>query len=349
MIMKRAKVCALTLAILIGIVAGSSAAYAQSAAPYYADAQGAYAAQGAPACDVGPITTPVTTPIMPGSVSGEAMFLFRQKPDSHTLVQDFASGGTDVLNVRDLAQDMGSGMRFTATLRPAWSDVEVSFFSVDNWSQSQSLVASSLVAYQLPDLNDAWTYNRAMGLYESKLYNGEVNVRCPLFDCLTGLIGFRWAELKENAAVAGEYVIDGAPELTVYSSSNSKVQNDLYGFQIGGDLAIGRDTSPLYVNAVVKGGVYGNQIRRQQDVVNGWDVTSSSLDQYDSRVSFMGEVALRATWEIATHLSVFGGYQALWISGVALAPDHLSVNATTISDDRTELFHGATAGFEARW
>jgi hypothetical protein len=285
---------------------------------------------------------------MPMTFSGEGLFLFRQKPDSHVLVQDFGSGSSDVLNVRDLDQDTGAGMRFTALMQPGWSDIEVTYFGVENWGKSRSLVASSLVGYQLPDLDDSQTYDNVVGVYDSKLYNGEINLRCPICDCLTGIMGFRWAELKEHAGVWGTY--GPGTDSRIDSWTESRTTNDLFGFQMGGDLAIGRGTSPLWVNAIVKGGVFSNQVRRQQDIVAaGSDAFTQQYDQRDGRASFIGEVALRATWEFTSHVSAFGGYQAMWLGGVALAPDHLSRDVTVITDDQTQLFHGASAGFEAHW
>ena len=344
--MKRAKVCALTLAILISIAAGSTGTYAQEAAPCYPCMQGVYGTPGAYASDAAPVTIPVTAPVMPIIFAGEALFMFREDPSRHSLVQDVGASNADVVNLHEMVQDTGLGMRFTATMRPGWSDIEVVYFGITDWGNTRSLAASG-TGYVLPDLNDTNYYTDAVAIYDSKLYNGEVNLRCPLFDCLTGIMGFRWAELKEHAGVWGTSVDSFSGDVS-NSWSISRTTNDLFGFQIGGDLAFGFEPG-RYISATVKGGVYSNQVRWQRDAVNELEGTSDARDQYEGRVAFVGEVAVRGTWELTSHLSAFCGYQVMWLSGVALAPDQLDTTLTTITSDRTQLFHGAMAGAETRW
>ena len=323
--MKRAKVCAVTLAILINIATGSVGAYAQEAAPYYPSMPDAYGMPGPGGYGGAPITTPVMAPIMPFSFAAEGLGMWRQDSFAHTLVKDFGPGGATVVTVDDLNRDTGLGMRFTGTLHPGWSDIEVVCFGIDNWGSSQYSTSTSW-GYTLPDLNDGNAYTSTVAIYDSKLYNGEVNLRSPLFfDCLTGIMGFRWSELQEYAGVWG-FANSG----TSRSWSVSRVANDLFGFQIGGNLAVG--LAPGFsVSSTVKGGVYSNQLRWQRDAANQLEGTSDSRDQRDGRVAFIGELGVRGTWELAPHLSAFGGYQVMWLSGVAMAP------GSTGHDDHLDL------------
>lgn len=354
MTMKRAKVCALTLATLISMAGASLKAHAQPVAPYYPSIESPYGAPAGPGSDLGAITKPVTVPIMPGSFSGEALFLMRAMPTTQALAVSYNFiTYVSVLDVRDLNQGFGTGLGFTGVLQPGWSDIEVRGFEIDSFSNSRSFRDTQMY---LPTLDTTNVYQRLDATYYSKLYDGEASLRCPFSDCLSGLIGFRYARLEEEMGLAGGqdiYDISGNIIGTNYTQATSRVTNDLFGFQLGGMFSLGRGTSPVYLDTVVKGAVCSNQIHRERlwsSNLAAPPTDTPYVNQYAGVVAFIGEVSARVTWEIASHLSVFGGYQVLWLSGIADASDHLGrTTVGGIYDTQTTLFHGGMGGFEARW
>jgi hypothetical protein len=84
---------------------------------------------------------------------------------------------------------------------------------------------------------------------------------------------------------------------------------------VGGDLTR-RNRGRLLKTA--KAGVYGNAAD------NDFTLIVSDGQRFDAGaaeddVAFVGEIDLRASYPISRHVSLTGGYQLLWIDGVALA------------------------------
>jgi hypothetical protein len=68
--------------------------------------------------------------------------------------------------------------------------------------------------------------------------------------------------------------------------------------------------------------------------------------------SFLGELAIKATYHLTEHWSVYGGYQLMWLEGVALAGDGVAAMYSGDSEmikTGAAFYHGALAGAEFRW
>ncbi len=83
--------------------------------------------------------------------------------------------------------------------------------------------------------------------YISQLHSAEINLRRPIWERLSVLMGFRYLELHEEL----NSTIDEAPVLDV------NVDNHLYGGQIGMNVAF-INTCRWSLEGVIKAGVYGN-------------------------------------------------------------------------------------------
>jgi hypothetical protein len=70
-------------------------------------------------------------------------------------------------------------------------------------------------------------------------------------------------------------------------------------------------------------------------------------------VAFVGEIGITGAYQMTPHIALRGGYQLLWIQGVAIATEQ--VGATTlltrssIDTGGGEFFHRALAGLEFTW
>ena len=154
--------------------------------------------------------------------------------------------------------------------------------------------------------------------YTSNLYNTEINFRhrASSVSWLTTLAGFRWIEIGEEFGTVFEtggttpnYAID--------------VNNHLYGFQLGA-LANIQNRGPWFFDGWLKAGVYGNsadQETREDFTSAGGSVTYAAAR--DSNVAFAGDIGVSVGRRITDRLSARLGYMALWIEGVALAPEQL--------------------------
>jgi hypothetical protein len=68
----------------------------------------------------------------------------------------------------------------------------------------------------------------------------------------------------------------------------------------------------------------------------------------------VGELGLSGTYQLTRVLTVRGGYNLMWIAGVALAPDQLDFtdlpsSGTALDRGGGIFLHGANVGLEARW
>ena len=78
---------------------------------------------------------------------------------------------------------------------------------------------------------------------------------------------------------------------------------------------------------------------------------SSAAEANDT--SFVGDLQVAATYHVTERLSARGGYQALWVSGVALAPNQVAVSdpftgAAAVDADSSVFYHGLFFGLEYR-
>ena len=71
-------------------------------------------------------------------------------------------------------------------------------------------------------------------------------------------------------------------------------------------------------------------------------------------MAFLGELTLSAAYQLNETWGLRAGYNLMWISGVALAPDQLDFSFTPtsgsqLSNSGSLFIHGASLGLEARW
>lgn len=276
---------------------------------------------------------------VPCTFSADGLFLWRQTPPTQMLAQDFFTG-TNVLDLTDIAPSMGSNVRFGAVVHYGWPDFEGIYYAIDNWNRSATATGLALV---MPDVDPISIFDSAFGGYAYQLRNGEVNLRFKVANGFTVISGVRFNQLKEQLLLTGS--------LTGFGSTSvaTNVKNDLYGGQLGADFAIGQAISPFYLNALIKGGIYSNQVEVTRSMVTTLGSTPSDIRLFDGHEAFVGEVSLKATYEFSRFVAVYGGYQVLWLGGIATSPDHASPTVTTIDDQQTAFFHGAFMGLNVNW
>jgi hypothetical protein len=169
--------------------------------------------------------------------------------------------------------------------------------------------------------------------YLSQLRSTEINLRHPLWERLSVLMGFRYVGLHEDlaATVNNRLFVD------------ANVDNHLYGGQIGMNVAF-INTCRFSIEGVMKAGVFCNYS----------DLTMSVLDtrgygDKTTHTAALGEIGLMGIVQVTDHLSLRGGYQAMWLDGIAIAGDQIeNVNPTNPKPymGGTLFYHGATAGVE---
>lgn len=201
--------------------------------------------------------------------------------------------------------------------------------------------------------------NRALGIFgadatstvsdSSRLQNVELNARRCVCDWMTVLVGIRYVSLNDRILIAQESATLGAEAV-----QHIQGLNDMVGLQLGADVAVWR-WNCFHVDGLIKAGVYDDRAQNrfsyssvyfQEDVRTGTGV---------NRTSFLGELGVTAAYDFCNCWSIRGGYQLMWVDGIALAPGQPSVNslptvaaATNVQTTGDVFYHGAFVGVEYR-
>lgn len=278
---------------------------------------------------------------------GETIVLQRSNTRSQSL---FLSSRTadELLNSKNLNFPMEFGPKAGVIRHGIFGsdyDVEAAYFHVNNFEASAFLPDNSRMVI---DVNDAFLSTDSTARYESALYCGEINVRWQWLDWLTLLSGFRMIELNEEYNAFGTGTQTQTPVLL-----DVKAYNHMYGYQLGAVGEIFNLGGPLQIEALCKAGVYGNFADQNIRAANVGFI-DQTLSAAMERVSFMGEIGLTAKYAITERLAFRASYQAMWLTGVALAPEQIDVSnftlgATKVNLDGGVFYHGGGMGFECRF
>jgi hypothetical protein len=250
----------------------------------------------------------------------------------------------ELTNAKDFNLGWHGGPRLSlSTYGDRGNDLEVVYFSIDGWWDSQAQNVPTGVQFTAPDFQ-ALAFG-ASGMkfdWTSKLYNAEVNLWVPQTDRLRVMAGFRWIETRES--LIGTFVSPGG--VTPFWST--KTDNHLYGFQIGADTRLLDRGGPFYVTTAIKAGIYRNYAQQVGSAVG------TVLEAEETRTAFESDVTLAGVYEVSRCLSVRLGYQFMWLDGVAVAPSQIhvtnvSTRVASVDTDGAVFYHGAVAGLELKF
>jgi hypothetical protein len=276
------------------------------------------------------------------TVNAGAIFLSRNRATAQP------SGRIQTLDQRqvfdmadsDLGTAVGPDISLSRSLGACW-DVQARFFQVDGWNDRndfQDYGTTMITGYGASMLAPMPSVS-----YSSRLYNVETNLRWKGICHLPVLAGFRTLGLDENFQVS----VAGGENVSV---ANTSTNNALYGCQIGIEPVLWDQGGRFRLESSLKAGIYGNRTH-QRTFLGGQQFDSRS----DGVPSYVGEIGVFASYALNKCWSLRAGYEVMWITNVALAPDQLSsVNygvppTGAVYDKATAFYHGATAGVERRF
>jgi hypothetical protein len=292
-----------------------------------------------------------------GGVNQTLVTTYPVTPPPNPVHPGFIPGtGTERLNSQDLNQSFAAGPRLDLTYHADYGyDLELSFFEIDGWTSAGIVLPNGQSpSFAAPGgfIQTTDTATQAMGWeYATRLYNAELNARWALCPGVTMLAGFRWVELWEN--------LQGILTPPALARKNpfwtTTTDNELYGFQIGGDWKI-IECGQFSLSGLVKAGMFDNSAAEN----TGVSIYRKMYWQSDAtnQVAFLSQIGLEARYQLTPRLSLKAGYEALWLEGVALAPGqiqktfcngdpfHTYVQSLGVNSGSGVLFHGATAGLE---
>ena len=161
------------------------------------------------------------------------------------------------------------------------------------------------------------------------------------------MVGFRWIELSEEFQ-------------TTFTTGNTTpnygidVNNHLYGGQLG---AVGtlHSTERWLLDAWAKAGLFANVADQgtNEDFRSAGGGTAF-VAASNTNTAFAGDIGVTVGRRITDRLMVSVGYMAMWLEGVALAPEQIdnsdpSSGIATVDHSGGVFYQGAFAGVEYLW
>jgi len=298
---------------------------------------------GMPACGGGmPCASDICSPCW--SVYAEAVVMQRAATRNQTLFEDLYTDDV-ALNARDINFPVALGYEVGAIRHDVcgcgW-DLEIAYFQIDGFD------AKAFV----PDTTRMLTDRDGRSLvvtdadvrYTSAFYNGELNARKQFTDWLTLLAGFRMGQLNERYTAAGA---NGLNSLGIDTF------NHLYGLQLGAEAEVYNMGGPLVVRATCKAGAYDN-VAHQHYLRTEGGVADIDDGARRDQASFLGEAGLVATYALTKHLAFRASAEAMWLTGVALAPEQLRAvdlgrGNMAVNTSGALFYYGGGLGLEYRY
>lgn len=262
---------------------------------------------------------------------GGAIFLGRSTSYEGDFIVD--SGHNPLVSSSDFETNFQGG--FYATLGKELANghkVVAQYYAIDDWSATHSATttngawlsgSTSLGAAPISSMNSVFT---------SELSSFEVSLTHARNHWLDCMIGFRWLSIDET--ISTDFFTTGVP----YADYSGYTKNDLYGCQVGAD-ALLIDHGRATVSSVLKGGLYGNDMRYDGSYTNG---VSSSVAQSADQFSFVGEFGINGNFFLTDNIQVGTGYQLLLVTGLGLVGEQAAaISGPPVAPEGTAFYHGA--------
>jgi len=322
-------------------------------------------------CDVPCFSAPPRCPLY---FQLEAVMLRR---DVHGAFDAATLDSTDnlVLSTRDLDMPFNAGPRFLVghTFDDSPYQIEFSYFWLSDLNESAAVrdhtvndvgtlgnLFSPFSGFGL-DPVEGLDYNYLVSIREfSFMQNMELNLRRQLpmpQERLTTsfLIGARFVGVREQFDYFSQS--DAPIGFGATNSVRVRTRNELYGFQIGQLFQFNVDRQ-WWIDTELKGAICNNaagQGTEYTQTIAGVPATYTT-SQSRNGTSFVGDVALTLVCRPTPHLTTRVGYQATWITGMAIAAKNLNPEVDILIDGPAQLnlrgtvvYHGPHAGIEIAW
>jgi len=195
--------------------------------------------------------------------------------------------------------------------------------------------------------------------YESDLQSTEISYRrywMGYNSRVTGtfLLGARYLRMTEGFTWDTQAFLNGNPAIPANSNLNWTSENDLVGFQFGGDgwLTLRQG---LRVGVESKAGIYNNRFKLRN--AGTFDAIGNAPANFDiesegNQVAFAAEGGVTVVADILPSWSIRGGYQVMYLSSLATIGDSINTvtpGAAAVSTQGDALYHGFHGGLEYIW
>lgn len=213
--------------------------------------------------------------------------------------------------------------------------------------------------FGVPLFNDVTTHfdniDAAAITQSSSFHTFNLHAKYKVHPWMSVVGGFRYLNLTEKfkmlAVDDGVGILTDPSELGTY---DLKASNRLYGGEIG--LAI---SVPVIEGLVVKfegtGGAFANSIRVTHNVFDSDDTRMTRNEtNRATRFAFVGTAGVSAVYRITNYLSIFGGYEMMYVTGLALSQREVNFGSSPagiaqnvgVRGGGTALYHGGSVGLK---
>jgi hypothetical protein len=287
----------------------------------------------------------------------DALFLWQGNIPSRPLYVDSLTNAT-VLDANQLYAPAAIAPRYSLTYhRDDCRAIEVNYFQVWGFNAQQvvgpqtdpagtgAFASNNLVG---PDYNEV---SGALATSSANIQSLEVNLRRTDGGMIEWISGFRWLEWGQNLSFIDS--ITQGDTLAGGDFASIDTLNNLYGWQLGGDMMLWNAGRWLRVNGIAKAGVYYNHQAAQNTYYTDFFTDAAAASSNDT-VSFVGETGINASLALTNWLSWRAGYTCFWLGGVAtparqLGLTNIDTNTTSVNTNGSVFLHGVNTGLEARW
>ena len=294
----------------------------------------------------------------------EALIMGRDNQGfARPLVSEVGNPDTVFIAEQDLQFPFGGGLRAflgNRTIdRGGW---ELGYFGLYGQSASASastsgttfLEAAPPLGYTLTDSAQqaTVTWNSVINSAECNLFRSSTERGETALRTIDWLVGFRYVGVEESARMVLTSCC-GAGPLVPYGV---RTRSSMFGGQIGGRGRL--DWNRWALEGWAKAALMGSSREQMQDPLVDWLGTpvpgrATASSATDSVVGFVGDINVSAVYRLNDVWGIRAGYNTIWITGAALAPDQFSFSAfgapTSVAGTGGIFLHGANLGLEARW
>lgn len=220
------------------------------------------------------------------------------------------------------------------------------------WDARSSVDQGNIVSPLFPgDVVDFVDYN-----YDSRIFSFELNAKRSFRQGLTLFAGPRFVSFNDEISfVAGINAIPIGPTQPFDTERRQSIEaiNNLVGLQVG--LRHDQRWAQVFRSAgFIRTGGYVNPTKvrtsDQSGLVGFAPTELLRTEATKSTGSLLVEVGGKAYLDIAQGCSLFAGYEATWIDGIALAPpSFFTPESGEVETANTLFFHAITFGMRFGW
>jgi hypothetical protein len=290
-------------------------------------------------------------------------FVFMRRSDIHnkTVVKDsdkFQCSGQcpnfTVIDNSHLVNDFTfePGYRVgLAYIADQWNGFEMNFLYIQPWHGDKKVRGDESLSFPFSHADftrDFQNASVAIAKYESHFWDLEFNYWCYFtprrvdYFSLSGLAGLRYFHWDESFALK----MFNPPD---HSSYNVGTENRIFGVQLGLDFQMNPVRWLSWEFFAKVGGMVNHS--EQKTFLGDLDNTIKlhDFEKQKRELGIFTDVAAEFTIHCNRYLHFHAGYQVMFFSGLALAPEQVSKRTSKhagdrVYDDGTAIIHGMFAG-----